>query len=148
MIILFSIIGSTFYSIQESLEKYIFKGLNLNTYLLYRYVLITLLFAFIYFFIPNILLNNKKKEDNKINYKILIYILLASITSIIYSVITNYSISKYNFATFTILFTVFNIIFNTISGYFIFNEKINLMQLGGIILSIFGVAIIILNKKT
>lgn len=130
-------------SIRNILEKYLFFTININDYLLIRSLLIAIFMTYIYFVFPKILPEFKTSNLNKLknNYQAISLIVIITILSIMFPLFTNYGISKYYISLFSVLFAVIYLLLNTVAGIFLFNEKLTLINIIGIL---FGLTSIIL----
>lgn len=136
-------------SINFSLEKHIFTLININDFILIRTFIALILFSIIYLINPQIFDKTKNIKWTELfkssNIKVLIYITISCIISIIFWILKNYGLDNYKLGLFTTMFLVISVLISTIIGYLIFNEKINNIQYIGIIIAI--IALILLNIK-
>ena len=124
------------------MEKKIMEKTDQSSYLIIRYLTITIFFLFIIYYqkINTTSEIQKILKNNSILYLLFIWILSVCFVYGFYEGINNYSMT-----TFYILFTILNIIFISFIGVYLNGEKMNTTKLIGIIISCIGVYLILNN---
>lgn len=90
--------------------------------------------------------NNRKLFISNCDYKLLIYTILFAILLIYNNYIIQQAFKHSPNIGYSDLIINLNIIITLIAGYFLFNQKINLYTFFGIILTLVGITVIILNQ--